>query len=315
MIRKKKWNVVLTTFFTILFVLLLEAFFFRGVLAADKLFGDSGDGRLNNLLVEHWFKFFSGKEPLNDLLIYYPVSNTLSYSDMLLGFALPYSILRFFGVGMLIANKFSIIFIHAVGSFSLLYLLHNKLKLNTAISFIGVAICAYGNSVFIKSVHTQMFAFSLVPLLIIFIYSYFEKLNKNRGKRMIYAIFTIVLFELLLYTGFYISWFFVLFTLILVMVYSALLIRRKINIIELIIKYTIKHVWELVFYIVLISLLVVPFLLMYIPTSRLFGSRSWSEVSSYLPRFIDFVNVSKYNLLYGELFETVAVRNCSVSRH
>ena len=55
--RNEKIKIV----FAIILLVLCEAFFFRNVLGNDRLISDRGDGRLTNLLAEHWWRFFREK--------------------------------------------------------------------------------------------------------------------------------------------------------------------------------------------------------------------------------------------------------------
>ena len=69
----------------------LEYLFFENVLFSDALIGETNDSRLNNLLVEHWFHAFTGKESFSVVNIFYPMPDTVAFTDMLVGFAIPYT--------------------------------------------------------------------------------------------------------------------------------------------------------------------------------------------------------------------------------
>mgnify|MGYP001077928721 CR=1 FL=1 len=131
--NEKKTNKQLVSYITLavslLVIVLLEYKFFANVMFNGVLIGDEGDARLNNLLVEHWFRAFGGKEKFSIVNIFYPITNTLAYTDMLLALAIPYSILRLFGMNMFLANKIVLIGFHIFGSYSLFYLLKKKFKL------------------------------------------------------------------------------------------------------------------------------------------------------------------------------------------
>ena len=100
-------------YYIFIFILILsEIFFFRNILFNNSLFGDLGDGRLTMLITEHWYRFCCGLEKINDLGIFYPVENTLAYSDMLLGYGIIHSIFRFCGLDMFISYKITLILVH-----------------------------------------------------------------------------------------------------------------------------------------------------------------------------------------------------------
>ena len=103
--------------------IIIELLFFRNVIFNSNLLGDFGDGRLLTLILEHYYNFINAKESFNNLAIFYPLSNTLGYSDMLLGIAIPYIPLRLLGINMLLATKYSCILIHFIGTISMMYFL------------------------------------------------------------------------------------------------------------------------------------------------------------------------------------------------
>ena len=72
--------------FIIAIILVLEAIFFRTVLWNDTLIGDDDDARLNILIMEHIWQFLHGIKDFADLGMFYPYQNTISYSDMNVGF-------------------------------------------------------------------------------------------------------------------------------------------------------------------------------------------------------------------------------------
>ena len=61
--NEKKTNKQLVSYITLavslLVIVLLEYKFFANVMFNGVLIGDEGDARLNNLLVEHWFRAFA----------------------------------------------------------------------------------------------------------------------------------------------------------------------------------------------------------------------------------------------------------------
>ena len=83
---------IFITLFVVVVILFCEYVFFRNMFGTGNLFGDRGDGRFTNLIAEHWYNFFRGKEAFGDLGIFFPHKNTLAYSDMLIGFGLLHSL-------------------------------------------------------------------------------------------------------------------------------------------------------------------------------------------------------------------------------
>lgn len=300
MIKKFIKSNMIKDIIAIIIIIILEIIFFRNIVCSSKLIGDIIDARLNNLIVEHWFQFFCGNENLNNLNIFYPIENTLSYTDMLLGLAIPYSLLRLFGMNMFLANKIVLILTHVIGSLTLYYLFKNKFKCNILCSLIGMSLFSYSSAYYTKTGHTQLFTISLLPIFIYFIYNFFENLNvKNSKIRYAFGTLSCAMYILIMYTSFYIAWFTALFICILSVIFIILLYFNKINGLKLIWNYVKLNFKEILFYILFSIICVIPFFLMYIPTLKLFGARGYPAVM--LPNLIDFFNVSPENLILGKL--------------
>lgn len=72
--------------------------------------------------------------------------DTVAFTDMLVGFAIPYSILRAFGMNMFLANKIVLISFHVFGSYTFYYLLKRKSKIDSFWSLVGVVIFSYSSA-------------------------------------------------------------------------------------------------------------------------------------------------------------------------
>lgn len=283
-------------------VLLLELFFFRKMISNDLLFGDIGDGRLCNLLAEHWYRFFLGKEAFTDLGIFYPAEGILGYTDCLLGFGVPYSFLRLLGIDTYFANKIVIICFHLFGSIMLLHFLHKNLNLNVMSSLIGVVVFSLSNSYQMLSNHTQLYAISLVPGFLIVIFKFLVNI-KTPHKRRLYGIASVLYFEYMLYTSYYPIFFLVLFLIVFCTTTVIIFWRQKINLVHMALTFVNNNWAEIFGYIAMGVIFAIPFILIYLPVMGTFGSRTWGEVVSTLPTITGLINVSNTSLLYGNLFK------------
>lgn len=279
-------------------LMLCECFFFRNILGNDLLIGSRGDGRLTNMLTEHWWRFFQGKEQFSELLMFYPVKGVVGYTDMLLGHGILYSIFRLLGCNMFVSYKFALLLMHSMGTTAMAYLLYRKLNLGMIWSIFGTIAFCFSDTLTRHIVHTQLIAVSMLPVLLIFIIG-FIRCFEVRKKRNIYACVCIFWFALLTYTAWYVAFFTGMFGLIyLLTCYIGAKLsngdflsaaKRLISV--------VKYDW--IGYLVLLVVLYIPFVYVYLPVLQESSGYSYDTVSSYLPELIDLINVTESNLMLG----------------
>lgn len=289
--------------FLTLFAFFIEILFFRNILGNDNLIGSNGDARYIDLILEHYYQFLKGNENFTDLRCFYPVTNSISYSDMLLALAIPFCILRFFGISMFMANKIGLILIHAVGTASTIYLLNKKMKLSVFATAAGTIIFCYANSLSVKSWHNQMLTVCLVPLIFILMWTFFQNVKKNKLKRILSGFGAITILALIFYTSFYNAYYFLIYSFFFAVVYAAVLTVKKIPLFKPIVRFVRSNIAESIAYIVYGIAIMIPFVLIYLPTLRSGGGWDWDPVLSMLPTWRDFFNVSSFNIIYGSFME------------
>src|SRR5215213_8224628 len=119
--------------------------FFSGF---DKFFGDRGDVRGFVYFCEHWYQSILGRAALLSPGIFYPTKRTLAYSDLLLGFAAPYSFFRALGFSMFSSVEIVIIAITFLSYCAAFVLLYRILRLRLAPSCVGAMFFAFNNPKF-----------------------------------------------------------------------------------------------------------------------------------------------------------------------
>lgn len=278
-------------------ILLMECVFFREIFVDGAMIGDRGDARLNNLIVEHFYSLFCGKENFFDLNIFYPMKNTISYTDMNFLISLPYSIFRFIGFDMFSAYKTVLISLHVFGSLTLFYFLNTQLKLDLLASLLGVSAFSFANGYSIRMVHTQMMAISFLPMIFICAGNFFINFRKKYTRR-IHAVFGILSLSAIAYTSWYNFFFLILFLCIFLPIFIYNSPKYKVNIIYY------KSIFpELIIYFLFFVILLIPFYYIYSPTVEVNGYRTWNEICFMLPQIIDIFNVGIHNFLLGNFFD------------
>ena len=276
-------------------ILGLEIFFFYPYLFSDLLFAAPGDHRLNILISEHWHRFLQGLEGFTEISMFYPSSHALAYSDLNLIYGIFLIPLKMIGLSTYLSSKIIFIGIHFAGSLALFYFLKNCLKLKTLLCFLGLILFSYSNRYYaiIDLGHTQFITYSLVPFLLIFIFRFF--MAKTRPIRIKNALSALILYALIFYTSFYTAFFIALFGILFIFFYlivdSPIVITAS--------HFIRKNFWECLFYILLISLALLPLILFYLPAAQESGVHG----RQLTPHFLDFLNVSSKHFLYGNFIK------------
>ncbi|MBQ3366907.1 MAG: hypothetical protein IJG43_09540 [Acidaminococcaceae bacterium] len=289
----------LKNLFIVCLILVGEFVFFRNVIGHDFLIGYSGDGKLTMLLTEHWYNFFCGREAFAELAFFYPDEAVLGYTDMLLGFGLIHSILRFLGLNMFVAYKYTLIIVHLFGSLCMFYLLHSVMKCNRYWSLFGVTVFSYSNAFAVNIAHTQLTALSLLPLLTIFIIKALSS-NVDEKKGSIFIVSALSILAFIAYTAWYIAFFTVLFGLILFMTGYVILDETGLSFKENFFSWFTAHKKSVIAFFLYSVAIFVPFLIVYLPALRNTSGYGYQEVSVYLPELIDVINVGQGNLLFDK---------------
>lgn len=268
-----------------------EILFFRKAFRTSLLFGDHGDGRFNNLLMEYWYKFFCGQCGINDLPCFFPASDVLGYSDVMLGFGMLYSIFRAFGCDMFLAQKITLMLVHALGVCSA-YLLLRELSCNRTLRLIGIAIAFWSCTNASLFIHAQLCLISVIPLIFLFILKFCKHWEAAAKKRIPYGIALVLLLGLSFLTAFYVAYFTVLLVLVIGITYVILA-----KCYQEFFRFVKSNLLELLFYAVLNVVWIIPFLKLYFPVFKRSGGYPSAWVLSYSPRWYDIVrNTSTFRL-------------------
>ena len=286
--------------FWLLLLLFLEWLSFRNMYGTEQLFGDLGDGRLTNLITEHWYRFFRGEASFADLGIFYPAQNTLAYSDMFLGFGIIHSLFRFLGMDMYLAFKCTILLVHLLGTIASFYLLRRVLRVRTVWAVFGTAAFSFSDSYITGLLHTQLASLSFLPVTFILIIRFVQNFE-NRKKRNVYGCLSILMLAVILYSAWYTAFFlaFSFFTFLLVGLAAVLILRIRPG--KYLKKWILTLKWDLLGYLLFGAALITPFILLELPVMNMSGGYMFEEISErYLPGLAGLIHVSSGNWMLGE---------------
>jgi hypothetical protein len=296
--------------FLILCVMALEAVFFRDMIfCPDALIGTDGDGRLVNLILEHWYRVFTFKAESPGAVPYFaPLKSTLGFTDTFFVYSIPYTLLRLAGLDWMSAAQLCWPIVHITGGIALSVLLKRCFGLPVYAVFIALVIGNYSNAYYLATVHPQMFSLSFIPLIAIFIFELLANFN-NKRKRITYTAVTIAAFAILAFSTFYMAFFFAFF---LIIAFWAFFVRKASGAVRRDGNYRPKlraacavthaflrqNIKELLFYAVFCVVCLLPFLLTYIPAMKEQAKVSMGMLLT-TPQYFTLFNVSPANILWG----------------
>jgi hypothetical protein len=249
--------------------------------------GDIGDSRFNNFIFEHAWRWLLQK-PLHssfwDLPIFYPQSNTLAYSDLMVSFGPFYWIWRSFCIAPDAAYLGWFLTVGYFNYFLSYILLRKVLNISFVASALGAFIIAFSASRIEHIGQPQLFPliYVLCSLITSFRYFYYFSVENNisqtfKRRLCILGFFTCIVLQF--YGGFYNGYFIALLTGICCLVALSLKTGRGA------IFNAIKKDWMIFLSCIAISVLaLIPLASHYLEVNNLTGSRSWDEIQTMLPR-------------------------------
>jgi hypothetical protein len=134
--------------------------------------GDLGDARFNNYVLEHFYRYASGKEPSYwDAPFMYPYKNTIALSDNLLGTAPIYAAIRTAGLSRESAFQLWVVALFVL-NFWCCFLALRKWVVVDVLAACGAYIFAFGIYNMGQMGHAQVFPKFMVPLAFWFLWRY-----------------------------------------------------------------------------------------------------------------------------------------------
>ena len=226
----------------------------------EQLPGDLGDARFINYLLEHgwlWLHKYGVHTRFWDIPMFYPNTNTLSFSDMMIGGMILYAPIRLFVNNPQNALAVWFILLCLLNYFSSYLVLRKGFNFDKFVSAVGAFIFAFGlvrqNRICHMQLMTQFFMmFSILGILL---------LDKSKSKLWNNCCFliTMLFFVLQIYTSFYLGWFMVFGTVVLILL-MAIIPELKTKLYNFIKSYK----YEIIGYSIICIILLIPLVEHYI---------------------------------------------------
>jgi hypothetical protein len=256
--------------------------------------GDLGDGRFYLVIVEHWRRVFLGAEHAHNLSFFFPAPGVLAYSDCLLLYAIPYTLLRAMGAGIFLAFQWSLFLISMVGFLSAFWLLIRHFDFDPLYASWGAMLFAAPNQLFLSSMHPQLFAVNFVPAIV---FLGMEGAARLRSRRVAAGRWLFIgcgfLLSALFLTSFYVAW----FALFSAMLFIALVALGNPSAAWR----AVRRFWrEGMVFALAAGAGLVPFLMLYGPAAGSLGGRPFADVA--LARPYDLANIGPANIFWRLVF-------------
>ena len=272
--------------------------FFSGF---DKFFGDRGDARGFVYFCEHWYLSILGKASLLNPGIFYPTKRTLAFSDLLFGFAAPYSFFRVLGFGMFTSTEFTIILFTFLAYCVAFVLLYRTLGFGLIPSCAGAMFFAFNSPKFNQLTHLQLQYVFLLPLIFALVISFAKRVETIDQRKAAWLLsLAAVCLNLQLATTFYFGWYFVLWTIIFLLLALAFRGTRR---------FIIANVWKfrraLIISAVVFLIGFIPTLLIYLPTLRTGTWYRFDFVIEMIPDWRSLLSMGDGNFVWGWFYKRI----------
>ncbi|HET8783055.1 MAG TPA: hypothetical protein VFM63_11600 [Pyrinomonadaceae bacterium] len=263
----------------------------------DTFFGDRGDARGFVYFCEHWYQSILGNTKLLSPEIFYPTKYTLAYSDLLVGFALPYSLFRALGFGMFSSVEIVVILVTFLSYCAMLFLLYKTLGFGMLPSLAGAMFFAFSSPKFHQTIHLQLQYVVLLPLMFALVISFArQRETLDHRRAAILLSLAAACFNLQLLTAFYYAWYFVLWTIIFLILALALGTTRRF------IFALVEKFWRAM--LIAAGVFVVgfiPILLLYLPTIKVGTWYEYDFTNQMIPDWRALLIMGDGNYVWGWL--------------
>lgn len=262
--------------------------------------GDKGDSRLVVYLFEHLWLVLRGEAEFLSPGIFYPAKGTLGYSEAFIGYEPIYAFFRLIGFAPYRAAILNFITWDFLGYLAATALIRRAFHTSGFPAAIGGALYAFSSAKLNQLNHLQLQPVAFPPLILLSLFSAYER-RRELSERALFLRFAIaaLLLDLQLVSCFYFGWFTSFWLFLLGMVWGAQTGYRTLA--RNLISFARQHKPACSGAILVLAIGLIPFLRIYLPVVREFGTRGYSEVFSMVPGVSSYFLMGPENGLWGWL--------------
>ena len=267
----------------------------------DKIAGNVGDARLIAVLHEHWLDVIRGQAAWRSPNFFYPQRGALGYSDTFALNEVFYLPLRAAGFDMYAAFQWTLILLSLVGFASVFQLGRRWLHLPLAVSALLAWAFCFANSLYLKAGHPQLYSVYWLPFVLLLAVTSCNVATRRAAGLL--AVAAGMMLGLVTYSTYYIGWFALLATGMLVVVF--VLLRLFAEGWRAVLGLAKQALPRLAAGAVGFAFAMIPFVATYLPVLKKNGGHDYATAMSYAPRPGDLVNVGGNNYVWGGLLHKI----------
>ena len=267
----------------------------------DLFPGPRGDTRLIAYLCEHWYQALHGRAEWLSPAMFYPAKGSLGYTDALLLFVPPYSLLRAAGLDIFTALAVTVVafnFLNFVAGFALLF---NALRFRWLTAVAGALFFAFNNPKLAQPDHLQLQPVWLLAVVAGCVVVFFRDASLLSPRRALglLALAGLTL-DLQLLTAFYLGWFLIFWSGLLL---GLVVCFRQTR--EWLVAALRRHCWAALGAVALTVAGLVPFLIIYLPAAGEVGGWPYDTALRYIPELRSYLLMADGNFVWSRLTETI----------
>jgi len=263
-----------------------------------KVQANLGDTRFNNYVLEHTYRWLLQEQTHQsfwDMPIFYPMTNTAAYSDILLGVAPLYWVFRVLTFEADTAFQLWMIAVLVLNFVVAYGLLRRGFSVSSVAASLGAFLFTFASTRIAQLDHQQLLSqfYSLIAIYALLRIFHSEEGKHRKRDRLWIAVFFACI-SLQFYAGFYLGWF-LIFSLGVAALWVVVLPGfRRVAIPQLIRHFSWIGIWGAL---CLLSLL--PMAFHYLEIARELGYREFGHVHTLIPRAQAWFYMGPWNWLYG----------------
>ncbi|KQO51183.1 hypothetical protein ASF14_09175 [Sphingomonas sp. Leaf257] len=276
--------------------------FFRVPIASgfDLGFGERGDALIEMTILEHWRNVWSGVSSWNSGFYFHPYGGTLGYNDGYFLYGIVYSLWR------LVADPFhadtlNILTFKTIGFFAAYALVARTLRWGRGAAVLVALLWTIASNIHLQAVHAQLQSVALLPLAMMLAMACVRAEGAGRhGAARVRAVGLAALMAAWLMTSYYMAWFTIFSACLFLLCWGVMTGQARPAAAFALIR---RHAGTITVGFAAFAVLILPFLIVYLPKMRETGGEGLEDMLGYLVTpVIDMVNVGPGNYIWGWLF-------------